>query len=326
MPATTLQPASTGADWGDAATWTWKGFQCHWRVLGARSAPAVVLLHGFGASSSHWRHNAGPLADAGYRVYGLDLIGFGRSDQPGLQRRMALDNRLWGRQLAAFLEQVVQSPAVLVGNSLGGLTALTTAVLAPRLVAAVAAAPLPDPALLNPVALRQKREARRLKRAIVTVLCRLLPLELVVPLISRTPLLKAGLQGAYHRPIGTDRELQRLIALPSRRLTAPRALRAMSVGMALRPRGATAPALLQQLRQSPQPPPMLLLWGREDRFVPLPIGERVQNEHPWIELKVLENSGHCPHDETPERFHQELLHWLDRNLGHEHASGIEQQA
>ena len=159
MSASTFQPASTGADWGDAATWTWKGFQCHWRVLGARSAPAVVLLHGFGASSSHWRHNAGPLADAGYRVYGLDLIGFGRSDQPGLQRRMALDNRLWGRQLTAFLEQVVQSPAVLVGNSLGGLTALTTAVLAPRLVAAVVAAPLPDPALLNPVAMRQKREA-----------------------------------------------------------------------------------------------------------------------------------------------------------------------
>ena len=75
-----------------------------------------------------------------------------------------------------------------------------------------------------------------------------------------------------------------------------------------------------------QPARVLFLWGREDRFVPLPIGERVQNEHPWIELKVVENSGHCPHDETPELFHQELLHWLDRNLGHEHASGIEQQA
>ena len=258
-----------------------------------------MLLHGFGASSSHWRHNAGPLANAGYRVYGLDLIGFGRSDQPGLQRRIALDNRLWGRQLAAFLEQVVQSPAVLVGNSLGGLTALTTAVLAPRLVAAVAAAPLPDPALIKPIALRQKRRTRQLRRATVTLLCRLLPLELVVPLISRTPLLKAGLQGAYRRPIGMDQELLRLIAQPARRITAARALRAMSVGMALRPRGATAPALLQRLRQSPQPPPMLLLWGRDDRFVPLLLGERVQSEHPWIELNVVENSGHCPHDEAP---------------------------
>ena len=285
-----------------------------------------MLLHGFGASSSHWRHNAGPLANAGYRVYGLDLIGFGRSDQPGLQSQLTLDNRLWGRQLAAFLEQVVQSPAVLVGNSLGGLAALTAAVLVPRRVTALVAAPLPDPALLNPIAKRQKRRTRRLRRVLVTMLCRLLPLELLVPLISRTPLLKAGLQGAYNRSISMDRELQRLIAQPARRATAPRALRAMSVSMALRPRGATAPSLLQQLSQSPQAPPMLLLWGHNDRFVPLLIGKRVKEEHPWIALKVLENSGHCPHDESPERFHQVLLHWLDRNLGYEHASGIEQQA
>lgn len=285
-----------------------------------------MLLHGFGASSSHWRHNAGPLAKAGYRVYGLDLIGFGRSDQPGLQSQQPLDNRLWGRQLAAFLEQVVQSPAVLVGNSLGGLTALTTAVLTPGLVRALVAAPLPDPALLNPIARRQKRRKRLIRRLLVTMLCRLLPLELLVPLISRTPLLKAGLQGAYNRSISMDLELQHLIAQPARRATAPRALRAMSVGMALRPRGATAPSLLERLSQSPQAPPMLLLWGHDDCFVPLPIGKRVHEDHPWIGLKVLENCGHCPHDEAPERFHQVLLHWLDRNLGHEHASGIEQQA
>ena len=285
-----------------------------------------MLLHGFGASSSHWRHNAGPLANAGYRVYGLDLIGFGRSDQPGLQSQLTLDNRLWGRQLAAFLEQVVQSPAVLVGNSLGGLAALTAAVLVPRRVTALVAAPLPDPALLNPIAKRQKRRTRQLRRVLVMMLCRLLPLELLVPLISRTPLLKAGLQGAYNRSISMDRELQRLIAQPARRPSAPRALRAMSVGMALRPRGATAPSLLQRLSRISHSPPMLMIWGHDDRFVPLLIGERVQQEHPWIALKVLENCGHCPHDESPERFHQVLLHWLDRNLGHEHASGIEQQA
>ena len=108
MHATALQPASKGADWGESAVWTWKGYRCHWRVLGDPKAPAMVLLHGFGASSSHWRHNAAPLTKAGYRVYGLDLIGFGRSEQPGLHPHIRLDNRLWARQLAAFLEQVVQ--------------------------------------------------------------------------------------------------------------------------------------------------------------------------------------------------------------------------
>ena len=88
----------------------------------------------------------------------------------------------------------------------------------------------------------------------------------------------------------------------------------MSIGMALRPRGATAPALLERLAALPQAMPLLLLWGRQDRFVPLLIGERLQQQHAWLELQVIEESGHCPHDETPEAFHQVLLSWLDRNL------------
>ena len=286
----------------------------------------MVLLHGFGASSSHWRHNAGPLVRAGYRVYGLDLIGFGRSEQPGLHSKFRLDNRLWARQLAAFLEQIVQKPAVLVGNSLGGLSALTTAVFHPDLVAAVVAAPLPDPALMQPVPRRQSRLLRRLRPPIVELLCRLLPLELLVPFISRTALLRIGLQGAYSRSIGNDKELLQLIAKPARRRTAARSLRAMSVGMALRPRGATAPALLERLSQENRGIPLLLLWGRQDRFVPLFIGEKLQQQHPWLMLKVLEGSGHCPHDETPELFHQELLRWLDLNLGRTSALETQQRA
>ena len=275
----------------------------------------MVLLHGFGASSSHWRHNAAPLTKAGYRVYGLDLIGFGRSEQPGLHPHIRLDNRLWARQLAAFLEQVVQQPAVLVGNSLGGLTALTTAVLRPEWVTAVVAAPLPDPALMQPLPRRQPRRLRQLKRRTVGLLCRLLPLDLTVPVISRSALLRMGLQGAYCRSIRSDRELHQLIASPARRRTAARSLRAMSVGMALRPRGATAPELLERLAGHDQPVPLLLLWGRQDRFVPLIIGEKLQQQHSWLKLRVLEGSGHCTHDESPVHFHQELLRWLDLNLG-----------
>ena len=140
---------------------------------------------------------------------------------------------------------------------------------------------------------------------LVRTSCRLLPLELIVPLISRTPLLRAGLQGAYQRSIRNDRELQRLIAQPARRLSAPRSLRAMSGGMALRPPQMTAPKLLERLRIRRHAPPVLLLWGRQARLVPLVIGESVQQQHPWLELKVLDNTGHCPHDETPDAFHQE---------------------
>lgn len=104
--------ASTGAC-------TAPGTGVAWPATGACSVtPAIplLLLHGFAASSGHWRHNVAGLAAAGWCVYGLDLIGFGGSDQPALH----LDNRLWARQSAAFLQQVVQQPAVLLGHSLGG--------------------------------------------------------------------------------------------------------------------------------------------------------------------------------------------------------------
>jgi pimeloyl-ACP methyl ester carboxylesterase len=179
---------------------------------------------------------------------------------------------------------------------------------------------------MQPLPKRQSRRLRQLKAATVHLLCRLLPLELLVPLISRTALLRMGLQGAYSRSIRSDRELHQLIASPARRRTAARSLRAMSVGMALRPREATAPELLERLAEQDQPIPLLLLWGRQDRFVPLMIGEKLQQQHSWLKLCVLDGSGHCPHDESPEHFHQELLRWLDLNLGRTSALGTQHRA
>jgi len=270
-----------------------------------------VLLHGFGAGSGHWRHNAGALAAAGWCVYALDLIGFGASSQPGMRRHRPLDNRLWARQLQAFLEQVVQAPAVLVGHSLGGLVALSCSVFFPHWVRAVIAAPLPDPALITAAvspdgsAPRRRPWQRRLQRITVQLLCRLLPLEVVVPLLAHSPLLALGLQSAYRRPVLADRELLRIIARPARRASAPRALRAMSVAMALRPHGATAPALLQRLRR-----PLLLIWGRQDRLVPLAVAEQCRAVRSDLPLAVLDQAGHCPHDEVADRFHAVLLDWL----------------
>ena len=93
-------------------------------------------------------------------MFSLDLLGFGASDQPAIP----LDNRVWGQQVNAFGEQVVQRPAVLIGNSLGALTALTAAVLKPEQIRAVVAAPLPDPALIQPIPPRRSPWQRRRRR------------------------------------------------------------------------------------------------------------------------------------------------------------------
>ena len=64
------QPAAS-PDWGTAHQWSWQGYSCHWQRQGDPGSPALVLLHGFGASSGHWRRNAAGLAAAGWCVYGL---------------------------------------------------------------------------------------------------------------------------------------------------------------------------------------------------------------------------------------------------------------
>lgn len=301
-------PPTEGSDWGHHATWHWHGLACHWRRLGHPAHPPLVLLHGFGAGSGHWRRNAAVLARAGWCVFGLDLLGFGASDQAALR----LDNRLWARQVEAFLREVVGgAPTVLVGHSLGGLVALSCGVFFPAAVRAVVAAPLPDPTLLladplAPLAAPRRRPwRRRLQRLVVTVLCRLLPLELLVPLLAHSPLLDLGIQAAYASPVIGDGELHRVIARPARRPGAVGALRAMSRAMALRPHGATAPALLRRLSL-----PLLLVWGEADRLVPLDVGRQCQRLRPGLPLRVVEGAGHCPHDEQPEAFHAVLLPWL----------------
>lgn len=313
MRAPASQPAPGHPDWGHPRAWQWQGHSCHWRELGEPQHPPLVLVHGFGAGSGHWRHNAAALAAAGWRVFALDLIGFGASSQPGLQSGRPLDNRLWARQLQGFLEQVVQGPAVLVGHSLGGLVVLSCAVFFPQWVRGVVAAPLPDPALVSgqgPLPRRRRPWRRRLKRWLITLLCRLLPLELLVPLIAHSPLLDLGIQSAYATPVVGDQELHRLIARPARRPTAVRSLRAMSIAMALRPHGATAPALLARLER-----PLLLVWGRRDQLVPLRVAQQALRLRADLPLKVLEHCGHCPHDEQAEVFNTLLLGWLRQFSG-----------
>ena len=66
--------------------WTWQGEEGIFAV-GYRQQPGegqgapVLLVHGFGASSDHWRANIAPLAEQ-QPIWALDLLGFGSSDKP----------------------------------------------------------------------------------------------------------------------------------------------------------------------------------------------------------------------------------------------------
>ncbi|KAM3363110.1 2-hydroxymuconate semialdehyde hydrolase-like [Capsicum galapagoense] len=105
--------------------WTWRGYIMHYVEQG--EGFPVVLIHGFASSSFHWRYNLPELAKR-YKVYALDLLGFGWSEKA----KIDYDALIWRDQVVDFLKEVVKQPTVLVGNSLGGFTALLAAAPQPE--------------------------------------------------------------------------------------------------------------------------------------------------------------------------------------------------
>jgi 2-hydroxy-6-oxo-6-(2'-aminophenyl)hexa-2,4-dienoate hydrolase len=106
------------------------------RYLESGSGAAVVLIHGGGAgadSYGNWR-SVIPLLARRHRVIAVDMIGFGRTAKP--EGPYSQDRRI--DHLTAFIEALdLDGPAVLVGNSMGGATALGVSVRRPELVRAL---------------------------------------------------------------------------------------------------------------------------------------------------------------------------------------------
>jgi pimeloyl-ACP methyl ester carboxylesterase len=98
--------------------------------------PAVIMLHGGGQSRSAWRAAARQLAGQGYHCLALDMRGHGESD-------WAPDGDYAFARYAADLAAVIRAlgrPAILVGASHGGLSAIVAAAAYPGLVRALALA------------------------------------------------------------------------------------------------------------------------------------------------------------------------------------------
>ena len=116
------------------------GVGLHVEVDGPDDATPVLFLHGVGSSGRTWEWVSDELTRR-RRIIRLDLRGHGRSDHaPG-----TYDLPRYGGDAAAVLAELVPRPAVLVGNSLGGVVAWWVVQNHPELVVA---ALLEDPPLL----------------------------------------------------------------------------------------------------------------------------------------------------------------------------------
>ncbi|WP_116209944.1 alpha/beta fold hydrolase [Streptomyces olivoreticuli] len=103
--------------------------------------PLVLLLHGFPECWYSWRHQFGPLAEAGYRVVAPDQRGYARSEQPDDIAAYSMLH-LTG-DVVALIHALGESSAVVVGHDWGAPVAWTTAMLRPDVVRGVAGLSVP---------------------------------------------------------------------------------------------------------------------------------------------------------------------------------------
>ncbi len=98
---------------GEERRYPWKDGDIFYLVKGNRESKPLLLVHGFGpgASSYEWRKNIDGLAEH-FRVYALDLLGYGLSDRPAIDYTAETYSDL----ISDFLKEVIGKPAVVVAR------------------------------------------------------------------------------------------------------------------------------------------------------------------------------------------------------------------
>ena len=71
---------------------------------------AILLIHGFGASTDHWRFNI-PILSNKYEVHAMDLIGFGKSPKP---QDIEYSGSLWKDQVVAYVKEKIKNLQLLL--------------------------------------------------------------------------------------------------------------------------------------------------------------------------------------------------------------------
>ena len=259
--------------------------------------PAVLLVHGFGASTDHWRHNIPVLAQH-HEVHAIDLLGFGRSAKPA---GLPYSGALWAEQLQSYVRERIGRPTVLVGNSLGGYAALAAgAALGPEAAGVV---------LVNAAGPFSEEQAEPqgwgaiTRRTIGGALLRSPVLQrLIFENLRRPATVRRTLRQVYIDRSNVDEELVQSILRPSRD---PGAFGVFRTVFDI-PRGEPLDALFSRLQA-----PLLLLWGIRDPWINA-AGRRAQFQRhaPADTEEVVLDAGHCPHDEVPEPVNAALLEWL----------------
>ena len=288
--------------------WDWKGLKVAWKIEGSQNKATIstLLIHGFGACKEHWRYNQkiyGSIAPS----YAIDLIGFGESSQPIALKKNEIsakehfdycfDN--WSQQIADFCKEIIKGPVLLVGNSIGGVIALKTSQLLEEECRGVV--------LIN-CAQRTMDDKRLAEQPIGMQMIR----PLLKNLVSQRWLSKTIFQNiakpffiekilniAYPTGNNVNLSLINMLYKPTRRVGASEAFR----GFINLFNDYLAPEIMKDLTIN-----VYLIWGEKDPWEPIEEAKLWFKSLKCIKsLDIIDNCGHCPHDENPEKVNSIIL-------------------
>ncbi len=264
------------------------------RYLTAGSGPPVLLLHGLGDSALDWQWVMPRLADR-FRLIAPDLPGYSIGAGDGIVHTPANYSRLLG----LFVRDLGLPSVTVVGNSMGGLVAIRLALENPGLVPAlalVASAGLGK--AINPL-----------------VIPTTLPSGDLAVAASATwygARVRSGLRSLilfanpWRAPREWFEEQHRLIGIPSFRT----AILAMSRNVL--DFSGQREVVADELPEMNLP--ILILWGKFDRMVPVSQGLKVGRLLKQGKIFTFPDCGHVPHIENPPRFAEVLGDFLEPRL------------
>lgn len=240
----------------------------------------LLFIHGFGASSFTWRSFIEPLAP-NHRLIMIDLKGFGRSPKPHDDFYEAEDQ---AKLVLKFITDRRLTNLTLIGHSFGGGVALITALK-----------------LMKEGSNRLKRlvliDAAAYKQDLpdfIGVLRTPLIGRLALSLLSNKQKVRMILKESYYDDSKISDEQVNAYAAPLATKGATYAL--------IRTAKSIVPRNIEQFAAQYKTinVPTLILWGRQDKVVPLQIGERLRTDINGSSLVIIEKCGHIPHEEKPD--------------------------
>jgi pimeloyl-ACP methyl ester carboxylesterase len=280
------------APWGPATSRFIEVHGSRVRVLQQGAGEPVLFLHGVGGWAEHWRVALPAVARAGFRAIACDLPGFGRSAPPGQVHYLDPPDPYYARFVRDLVERLGTGRVNLVGHSLGGAIAAVTAIRFPEIVQRlVLVAPGGFGRALTP----------HLR------LCGL-PLFQQAARVAPESLVRRFIRGDFHDPARMPGWFYEDALRYFRSGAAVEVGRVMSQLVTLRgPRRSLREAWLK--RAADIPCPTLIVWGRNDRTVPMAdLG--LFTSIPDVRAQVIEGAGHLVMMEQPAPFLEGLVPFL----------------